>query len=98
MFKFEKYQDEINRICEKYHVKSLIVFGSALSNDFNESSDIDFLIEFDNAVNGINRYMNVKFELEKLFTRAVDLVMPKAIKNERIRNYIYSNIREIYAA
>ncbi len=98
MFKFEKYQDEINRICEKYHVKSLIVFGSALSNDFNESSDIDFLIELDNAENGINRYMNVKFELEKLFTRSVDLVMPKAIKNDRIKNYIYSNIREIYAA
>lgn len=98
MFKFENYQNEINSICQKYHVKSLTVFGSALSDSFNDSSDIDFLIELDSADNGIKRYMNIKFELEKLFARSVDLVMPKAIKNNRIKNYIFSNIREIYAA
>ena len=98
MFKFENYQNEINGICQKYHVKSLTVFGSALSDNFNDSSDIDFLIELDSADNGIKRYMNIKFELEKLFACSVDLVMPKAIKNNRIKNYIFSNIREIYAA
>ena len=98
MFEFENYQNEINSICQKYHVKSLTVFGSALSDNFNKSSDIDFLIELDNADNGINRYMNIKFELEKLFKRPVDLIMPNAIKNNRIKNYIFSNIREIYAA
>ncbi|MGP8330192.1 MAG: nucleotidyltransferase family protein [Methanosarcinaceae archaeon] len=98
MFKLEKYQNEINSICQKYHVKSLTIFGSALSDNFNDSSDIDFLIELDNADNGIKRYMNVKFELERLFTRSVDLVMPKAIKNSRIKNYIFSNVKEIYAA
>ena len=98
MFNFEKYQNDINSICQKYHVKSLTVFGSILSDNFNDSSDIDFLIELDNADNGIKRYMNIKFELERLFTRSVDLIMPKAIKNKRIKNYIFSNIRKIYAA
>lgn len=98
MFEFNNYQNEINNICQKYHVKSLTAFGSVLSDDFNKSSDLDFLLELDNTKNGINRYMNIKFELEELFKRPVDLVMPKAIKNKRIKNYIYSNTRKIYAA
>ncbi len=98
MLYLAKYQIDIDKICKKYQVKSLTVFGSALSNDFEDTSDIDFLIELNTAENGVSRYMNVKFELEKLFERPVDLVMPKAIKNSRIKKYIFSNTKEVYAA
>jgi predicted nucleotidyltransferase len=98
MIDLKEYQNGINRICQKHQVKSLTVFGSALSDQFDESSDIDFLLELETAEGGIKRYMNIKFELEKLFTRPVDLVMPKAITNRRLKNYIFSNTREIYAA
>lgn len=80
MLDFEKYQDRISSICKKYHVRSLIAFGSAVTEQFHEQSDIDFLIEFDGAQEGMKRYMNVKFELEALLARSVDLVMPKVIK------------------
>lgn len=98
MFDFAGFKNEIESVCRKYRVKSLGVFGSALSEDFNENSDIDFLIELDSAKNGIVRYMNVKYELEALLKCPVDLVMPKAIKNNRIKNYILSDVRYIYAA
>ncbi|MCI5130176.1 MAG: hypothetical protein D3904_01345 [Candidatus Electrothrix sp. EH2] len=98
MIILEKYQQQINGICRKYQVRSLRIFGSALTEDFSDSSDIDFLIELDGAGGGIKRYMNVKFELEDLFARRVDLVMPKAIRNNRIREYIFANIRTVYAA
>ena len=98
MIDFKEYQDEINRICQKHQVKSLTVFGSALSDQFDESSDIDFLLELETAKGGIKRYMKIKFELEDLFTRPVDLVMPKAVTNQRIKKYMFSNTREIYAA
>lgn len=98
MDNFEKYLIEIKNICRKYRVKNLSAFGSVLSERFNKDSDIDFLIELDSPENGINRYMNIKFELEELFNRPIDLVMPKAIKNSRIKKYINSNVREIYAA
>ena len=98
MFDFDDFQDEIVSVCRKYRVKSLGVFGSALSEDFNENSDIDLLIELDSAKNGIVRYMNVKFELETLLKYPVDLVMPKAIKNNRIKNHILSDVRSLYAA
>jgi len=98
MIDLEKYQSEIDRICQKYNVKKLTIFGSALSDQFEESSDIDFLLELKTTDGGIKKYMNIKFELEKLFIRPVDLVMPKAITNQRIKKYMYSNTREVYAA
>ncbi len=94
----KSYQQKIINICQKYRVKSLSIFGSALTEHFNESSDIDFLIELEGASDGIKRYMNVKFELEELFSRPVDLVMPKAIKNSRIKEYIFSNTMTVYAS
>jgi len=98
MIELEKYQNEINRICKSNNVKKLTLFGSVLSDKFEESSDIDFLLELKTTEGGIKRYMNIKFELEKLFIRPVDLVMPKAITNQRIKKYMYSNTREVYAA
>jgi len=98
MIDLEKYQNEINQLCQKYNVKKLTIFGSALSEQFKESSDIDFLLELKSAEGGIKKYMNIKFELEKLFKRPVDLVMPKAVKNQRIKKYMYSDMKEVYAA
>ena len=98
MMKFDDYQNEIKIICKKYGVSSLTVFGSALSEAFNENSDLDFLLELKGPQNGLNRYMNIKFDLESLFNRPVDLIMPKAVKNIRIKKYIFSNLKEIYAA
>ena len=98
MIDLKKYQDEINKICQKNHVKRLTAFGSVLSKQFNEASDIDFLLELETTKGGMIRYMNIKFELENLFARPVDLVMPKAITNQRLKNYMFANTREVYAA
>lgn len=68
------------------------------SDKFDENSDVDFLLELNGTKNGLSRYMNMKFELETLFNCPVDIVMPKAIKNRLIKNYIFSNIRNLYAA
>lgn len=98
MIDFRRYQNEINRICLENQVEKLTVFGSVLSGQFNESSDIDLLLELKTSKGGIIRYMNIKFELENLFARPVDLVMPKAVTNQRLKEYMFSNTREIYAA
>ena len=57
MIDLEKYQNEINQICQRYDVKKLTIFGSALSEQFKESSDIDFLLELKFAEGGIKKYM-----------------------------------------
>ena len=46
----DKHREALIDLCQKYHVKRLDVFGSAARGDFVKSSDIDFLVEFDNEV------------------------------------------------
>jgi len=38
---------EINRVCQRYRVRELAQFGSALRDDSNAKSDVDLLVEFD---------------------------------------------------
>ena len=57
MIDLAKYQNEINQICQRYHVKRLTVFVSALSDQFGEFSYIDFMLELKSAKGGIKKYM-----------------------------------------
>lgn len=34
-------------LCKKYRVKKLYVFGSILTDRFNDDSDVDFSVDFD---------------------------------------------------
>lgn len=90
-------QAELRRICERHSVRRLELFGSAVRNDFGRASDLDFLIEF-NGVPGLEDYFGLKDDLEALFGRPVDLVMPGAVKNPYIRAAIDRDRQLLYAA
>lgn len=66
------------RTLKGYGVRSLALFGSAARNKLRKSSDIDILVEFDNTTWA--NYIGLKFYLEDLLGRDVDLVTPKALK------------------
>ncbi|MBC7223918.1 MAG: nucleotidyltransferase domain-containing protein, partial [Anaerolineae bacterium] len=40
-------REQIAEFCQRNHIRRLAVFGSALRADFDESSDIDILVEFE---------------------------------------------------
>lgn len=42
----ETYKNELKSLCEKYDVKIMYAFGSTVTSDFSESSDVDILISF----------------------------------------------------
>lgn len=98
-----KIPDErLRKICEKYLVKELAVFGSALDGDFNDDSDIDLLYTFqDNAEHSLFSKVRIKEEFEILFGRPVDLISRKAIENSRNiykKRAILERSKVIYAA
>ena len=51
MVDIEKVRPEIERVCRRLPVKRLGLFGSALSQDFSQSSDVDVLVIFDSGEN-----------------------------------------------
>ncbi len=76
--------EEVKRLCSTLGVNRLYVFGSATTKDFNENSDVDFLISFDENLT-IEEYTNNFFllheELNKLFGRHIDLVTERTLSN-----------------
>jgi predicted nucleotidyltransferase len=63
---------------KRYSVRSLALFGSAARDQLRKRSDVDLLVQFDQKTWA--NYIGLKFYLEDLLGRPVDLVTPQALK------------------
>lgn len=78
-------------LCKAHNVKNLYVFGSSVTDNFNEeSSDIDLLIEIDNddPIERGENLMNIWDKFEEFFQRKVDLMTKSSIKNPILKKSI----------
>ena len=96
----DNYIDEIKRLCEKHKVKYLIVFGSVLTRDFSDKSDIDFVVDIKSTdpIDYAENYFGLKFQLEDLLNRPVDLLEQKGLKNSYLIEKINKTKKVIYEA
>ncbi|MDE5794385.1 MAG: nucleotidyltransferase domain-containing protein [Muribaculaceae bacterium] len=82
----------IFELCRLYKVKSLAVFGSILTDRFNEQSDVDMLVDFEpidhDRFDYVSNYFSFRDALERLFNRKVDLIEEKGLRNK----YIIANV------
>ena len=72
------------QLFKEHHVKSAYAFGSVITDKFNESSDVDFIVNMDEAIEPAERgemLWNVWDKLEELLNRKVDLVSETSLKN-----------------
>ena len=72
-------KEQIADFCRRRHIRRLAIFGSALRSDFNESSDIDILVEFEPEHSpGLLGMARMERELSALLGgRKVDLRTPE---------------------
>ena len=65
-------------LCRVHKVKSLAVFGSILTDRFNDSSDIDLLVDFEtqnpDTFDYVTNYFSLRDAFENLFKRKVYLI------------------------
>jgi len=82
--------DQIRKLCGSYKVNSLFAFGSVVSDNFKSDSDIDMVVDIDakDPLTYSDNYFNLKFQLEQLFKRKIDLLEQNAIKNPYLINQI----------
>jgi len=76
-------------IKRNFHVKEIGIFGSYIRGEQPTSSDIDILVEFEKGHKDFFNYMRLKYHLEELLGRNVDLVIKNAVK-PRLRERILS--------
>jgi len=91
---------DIRILCRQNKVRILYVFGSVLTDEFTESSDIDFIVEIDSddPLEYADNYFNLKFALEEIFKRQIDLLENKTIKNQYLRENIDNSKSLLYEA
>ena len=71
-------------------VARLSLFGSAARNESGPASDVDLLVAFEGTAD-FDRYITLKFFLEDLLEKPVDLIMETALK-PRIRTRVESEM------
>lgn len=90
--------DEIRDLCNRHKVAQLFAFGSVLTDNFKSDSDVDFVVDFSGVelMDYADNYFDLKFSLENLLKRDVDLLEDKAIKNPYLRKSIDTSKQLIY--
>ena len=97
----QAHQNELGELCRRFGVRRLELFGSAAGDRFDsETSDLDFLVEFDPAVAGgrADRYFGLLEALEELFGRSVDVIELEAIRNPYFLKAIEPSRTVLHAA
>lgn len=95
------HRAELERLCRRYGVRRLEVFGSAaVGGDRPGERDLDLLVEFEPLPSGAyaDAYFGLLESLEALFGCPVDLVVASAIRNPYFREAIERTKIPLYAA
>lgn len=92
----------IEQFCRRWRIVELSLFGSALRTDFDEGSDVDFLVTFAaDADWSLLDHVTMRDELAALVGRPVDLLTRRSVEmsdNWIRRNAILSSAKSVYAA
>ena len=83
-----------HEIKKRFGVRKIGIFGSFARGEEKEESDIDILVEFQDNYKTFDNYMGLKFFLEDLFDRKIDLVTIDALrpqlKDDILQEVIYA--------
>jgi len=96
----DSYIKEIIALCDNYKVKQLFAFGSVLNSEFTKDSDVDFVVDFNisDPIEYAENYFALKFALQELLNRQIDLLEQKALKNKYLVESINNKKKVLYAA
>ncbi|HMX46797.1 MAG TPA: nucleotidyltransferase family protein [Candidatus Obscuribacter sp.] len=89
--RISKKREQILQVAERYGAQDVRVFGSVARGDFDETSDVDFLIRLDSSnFEGVRYFAvleQIREELEGILGCKVDVVEEKGLR-ERIRGQV----------
>jgi len=90
MTELNQHITQIKQLCDSNKVKSLFAFGSVTANKLKSDSDIDLIVEIDDndPISYSDHYFNLKFQLQQLLKRQIDLLELKAIRNPYLQQQI----------
>jgi uncharacterized protein len=92
---------QIQTILQSLKIKRCYVFGSASRGNFDDQSDIDLLLSFDDELSAeeyTHNYFELHYQLRALLHREIDIVTERTLSNpyfiqeiNRSKELIYGN-------
>lgn len=67
-----------------HKIERAFIFGSAVTGEFNEESDLDFLVRFQPDLDPLEKgelWWNLHDKLRDFFNREIDIVTENSLKN-----------------
>jgi len=89
----ERLSGRLSEIRRTFSVQRLALFGSAARNEVGEASDIDVLVVFQGTAT-FDAFMDLKFYLEDLLGKPIDLVTDKALRPQ-VRHAIEGELIDV---
>lgn len=91
--------EQIKTLCAVNSIKSLFAFGSVTTNHFKDDSDVDLVVDIDadDPLEYTDKYFDLKFNLERLLNRKIDLLELRALKNPYLIDEINKTKVLVYA-
>jgi len=86
----KRHIEQISQLCSLHDAKTLFAFGSVITDSLRKDSDIDLLVDIDDEDPLIyaDNYFELKFQLEDILKRPVDLLENKSLKNPFLKKQI----------
>jgi predicted nucleotidyltransferase len=90
----------LKQLAQQYHIKRLVLFGSAARGELKLDSDIDLIAEFDrDKAPSLGGLVKIQDAFVHLFGgRRVDIATPNILNNPYRRRAIEREMKELYAA
>jgi predicted nucleotidyltransferase len=89
--------EAIRELCRRYGVRTLHLFGSAATGDFDPTrSDVDFIAQWLSAENRASNYLGLAEDLESLLGCRVDLLTVEFVTNPYLREAILEQRIKLY--
>ncbi len=77
-------KNDLIQLCQELKIKRLYAFGSVVSGNFRDDSDIDFLISFLDELSFeeyADNYFSLHYKLREIFNREIDIVTERSLSN-----------------
>ncbi len=92
---YNEINSSIINYLRPYNPERIGIFGSFARKEQTPSSDIDILVKFRKTIS-LLELVKIHRELSHILGREIDLVTEASLKNERLRKYIYNDLKVIY--
>ena len=90
-------RNHLDKICKKYSIRELSVFGSFAKGNYTKDSDLDILVDFESLDKiTLITLSKIRYTLSAIFEKEVDLVMKDGLK-KLIKEEVINSSKVIYA-